>query len=112
MKKETKFSKYVKALKDALNPKKAYVFEHDGVLKELNPKKKFKLEELQAFVGGHIEIIYNLPMDKMMVINEEGKLQQLPYNLYATNLALLNHSISTEDDIAGNAVILNNNQID
>ena len=79
---------------------------------KIDSKKKYNLQELKSLVGGYIEIVYNLPMNKMMVINEEGKLEKLPYNFYATNLALFNHSIATDDYIAGKAVILNSNQID
>ena len=43
----------------------------------------FTLEELKRFVGGYIEII-RLRNGKLMVVNEEGKLNRLPINDYAT----------------------------
>jgi hypothetical protein len=96
----------------AMDTDKSFLIGHDNVLVEIDSKKKYELEELKSLVGGYIEIVYNLPMNKMMVINEEGKLEKLPYNFYATNLAVLNRCIATDDYIAGNAVILNSNQID
>ena len=65
---------------------KAFLIGHDNMLEEIDSKKKYNLQELKSLVGGYIEIVYNLPMNKMMVINEEGKLEKLPYNFYATNI--------------------------
>lgn len=61
----------------------------------------FSLEELQQYVGGYIEIwqlphvvMYSVASNSMadlgarsMVLNEEGKLMQLPINTEATNIA-------------------------
>lgn len=49
-------------------------------------KKCYELEELQKIVGGYIELV-NLPYDGVMVVNEEGLLYNLPYNLKASNYA-------------------------
>jgi len=46
--------------------------------------KKFSLKELQSFVGGYIEIVYLTK--ELMVVNEEGKLNNLPYNAKATDV--------------------------
>src|SRR5947209_13392246 len=46
----------------------------------------FQLEELQAIVEGHIEIV-PLADGRIMVCNEESKLIGLPYNELATHLA-------------------------
>ena len=48
-----------------------------------NNREKFTLEELQRLVGGYIE---RVPMSngKSMYVNEEGKLNGLPYNEKAT----------------------------
>jgi hypothetical protein len=45
----------------------------------------FSLEELQQYVGGMIEIVA-LDDGRVMVLNEEGKLLNLPYNAIATEL--------------------------
>ena len=52
--------------------------------------KPFKLEELQKLVGGLIEVvphaIENMGLKKLMVVNEEGLILDLPYNEQASNL--------------------------
>lgn len=52
---------------------------------EVEPKNgtDFKLGELKGFVGGYIEIIL-LKDGRIMVVNEEGKLNRLPINDNAT----------------------------
>ncbi len=109
---KNEYNENKKMYQEARDTDKAFLIGHNNVLEEIDSKKKYDLQELKSLVGGYIEIVYNLPMNKMMVINEEGKLSKLPYNFYATNLALFDHSIATDDYIAGNAVILNNSQID
>lgn len=58
----------------------AKIFKTDGQVISVQPKngKDFSLKELKAIVGGYIEIIRM--NDKYMVVNEEGKLDQLPCN--------------------------------
>lgn len=75
-------------------------------IQSVEPKngKFFRLEELQAIVGGYIEVI-NLRDDKVMIINEEGKLMHLPYNHQATILAHSNRAIFPDDVIVGNALV-------
>lgn len=62
----------------------AQIIKTDGTRIEVSPKngKDFSLEELQEIVGGYIEIV---ECEKnIMVINEEGKLMNLPFNHIAT----------------------------
>jgi hypothetical protein len=61
-----------------------------GETKEVQPANgtDFQLDELQAIVQGHIEIV-PLPDGRIMVINEEGRLLDLPRNEQATQLAQL-----------------------
>lgn len=65
----------------------AKVIKADGHTYETRPKngKDFQLEELRDIVGGYIEIVH-LPDEKIMVVNEEGKLYHLPVNIQATHL--------------------------
>ena len=70
---------------------------------------KFNYKELNKLVGGYIEII-RLNEDLVMVINEEGKLQNLPYNATAT--MYYQNYVSPYDCIVGNAVIMSNTEID
>ena len=68
---------------------RALLYKTDYSVEEIQPAngRYFKLEEMQKYVGGLIEII---PLDgegledKLLVVNEEGKLINLPFNLFAT----------------------------
>lgn len=51
--------------------------------------KPFELEELQELVGGYIEVVPQWTWrdgHKLMVVNEEGLIKDLPYNVKATDL--------------------------
>lgn len=89
----------------------AVVIRTDGTMDALHPKnnKVFTLEELKSIVGGYIEII---PLDDFysMVVNEEGKLLNLPINEGATRY--YRKSRNTDDFIVGNALICSNKEID
>lgn len=69
----------------------AKLFHPDGRIELVRPAngKSFEYEELTKAVGGYIEIL-NCPGsgDAIMVINEEGKLNGLPYNELATKVWL------------------------
>lgn len=56
--------------------------------REITPANgtNFTLEEMQGIVGGYIQII-NIGNGNVMVINEEGKLLNLPKNAHATIIA-------------------------
>jgi hypothetical protein len=77
----------------------AFIYKTDGEIIPVLPKNKkaFTLTELQKIVGGYIELIY-LNDGRVMVINEEGKIDGLEYNLTAT-LAYGN------DVIVGNVLV-------
>lgn len=78
----------------------------DGAFIYKEPKNgtDFSLEELQEFVGGDIEII-TLADDLIMVVNEEGKLFDLPFNEAATEILRGCSINSTNDYIVGSALI-------
>ena len=63
----------------------------------------FTLDEMQAFVGGHIEFVH-LDDDMILCINEEGKLLELPPNRIATVYA--SPYLRDGDYIAGHAVLM------
>lgn len=81
----------------------------DGTTETVSPAngKDFSLEELQKMVEGYIEMIHL--HDIVMVINEEGKLNSLPFNENATEL--YRKAFRTSDFIVGNALICNYNEI-
>lgn len=66
--------------------------------------KQFTLEEMQGIVGGYIQII-NLGNGNVMVINEDGKLLNLPKNAHATIIAHQHKAIFPLDYIVGTALV-------
>ncbi len=88
----------------------ATIYFTDGTTKQVEPKNKkgFSLAEMQAIVGGLIELLH-LSNSKIMVINEEGKINGLPINANATDLVFgCRHPF---DIVVGNVLVCNNNQI-
>ena len=71
-----------------------------------NNKTDFSLDELQNYVGGLIETVRTKD-NKIMVINEEGKINDLSINQKATELYI--HS--NFDFIVGDVLICNENEI-
>lgn len=84
----------------------------DGTVVDVKPSKnkQFKLLELQGMVNGMIELI-NLSKHKVyMVINEEGKLLDLPINARAT--VLFDEEFGKNADyIVGDVVLIQYNEI-
>lgn len=70
--------------------------------------KHFSLKEMQEIVGGYIEIL-DLRNGKIIILNEEGKLENLPYNLEAT--VMYRSAYLTSDFIVGDVLVCNKNQI-
>lgn len=67
-----------------------FVFEiikPDGTKEDIN--RKMTLEEMQKAVGGYIELCPTKPGSgrRVLVVNEEGLLKDLPVNPEATKLA-------------------------
>lgn len=58
----------------------------DGEEKIIKIDSDSQLEELQALVKGYIEIVPCTENGCIMIVNEEGKLQNLPLNIPATKL--------------------------
>lgn len=92
---------------------KNYIINANGVKTEVTPKfgNSFTLEELQEHVGGYIEII-RLTNKYLMVINEEGKILNLPFNSEATDIARQHKAIYQNDMIVGNALVAQESMID
>jgi hypothetical protein len=62
----------------------------------------FTLDEVRAIVGGRVELI-SLYDGRIMLINEEGKLHDLPLNVEATRLFLVERG--GDDVIVGDALV-------
>lgn len=67
----------------------------------------FSLQEVQAIVGGYVELV-RLWDGRIMLINEEGKLEGLPLNAEATRLFLVERD--GYDVIVGDALVCDNDQ--
>mgnify|MGYP003674504572 FL=1 len=68
---------------------RSYVMTTDSPFKKnIEPKngKWFTLEEMQRLVGGRIERVHHAEPHCDMYVNEEGKLDGLPYNKTATTV--------------------------
>lgn len=65
----------------------AQIIKTTGEIIETEPSNgtDFSLTELQAVVGGFIEVVH-LPDGRLMVVNDEGKLNGLPVNPKASEL--------------------------
>lgn len=89
----------------------AEIIKTDGTTIEVEPKNgtDFSLEELQAVVGGLIEII-SLGSDDIMVVNEEGKFL-CEWNCKATTIAKEYRAILPYDCIHGNVLVCKDNQV-
>lgn len=90
----------------------AKLYKTDGTIISVEPKngKDFKLEELKEFVGGYIEIV-GLVDSMFMVVNEEGKLNGLDFNMNATTVLENYAQCPTNDYIVGDALVCGRNQI-
>lgn len=84
------------------------IFMASGSIKKVDPAngKDFSLEELNEIVDGYIEILHI--GDKLLVCNEEGKLQNLQYNATATRLI---NAVGIKDYIVGNALFCDKDKI-
>lgn len=88
----------------------AKIIKSNGKIENVEPKNgsNFTLEELKAFVGGWVEIVY-MPHDELMVVNEEGKLADLPINRTAT--LIYQEAFGYSDVIVGDVLLCENYQI-
>jgi hypothetical protein len=79
------------------------LYKTDGTQETVMPKNKkhFTLEELQAYVNGFIEMIF-LNNGRIMIVNEEDKLDRLPLNVRATEI-IRNHG--AQYFVVGNALV-------
>lgn len=82
----------------------AQILKTTGEIETIIIDKSQRLIQLQNIVGGFIEII-KLKSNKYMIINEEGKLLNLPVNRLAS-------SIYKQDIIVGNALICDKDEIE
>jgi len=76
---------------------------------------KPNLTELQELVGGYIQVVaYVKPPigNKLLIMDEEGKLKDYPVNHCATEMARRHNAIFEGDTINGNCVFLDADLLD
>jgi hypothetical protein len=76
---------------------------------EVKPKngKDFQLEEMREYIGGgYIEIVTCHDRQRLMVLDEEGKLKGLPVNILASTIYG-----NPYDVICGDVLVCQKNQI-
>jgi hypothetical protein len=83
----------------------ATIYKADGTRTDVSPQNKryFSLKELQKIVGGYIANVY-LNDNKVIVLNDEGKLEGLSLNVRATEIFRKNFPCS-DDCIVGDVLI-------
>ena len=89
----------------------AEIIKTNGTRQSVQPANgtDFTLKEMQAIVGGDIELVF-LNETEIMVVNEEGKINDLAYNSAATRIFKENHP-SVLDYIVGDVLVCDNKQI-
>jgi len=82
----------------------------DTELITLEQGKHFTLEELQAFVGGYVELV-RTPAGRYLVLNEDGKQLGLPPNTRATAIAR-SAGIMPNDIVVGDVLWVTATELD
>lgn len=92
----------------------AQIIKTTGETIEVSPKNTtdFSLEEMKAIVEGWIQVVWFYDgSDRIMVLNENGKLDGLEYNAKATQIAREGRAIDPTDFIVGNVLICKQAQV-
>jgi len=81
---------------------KAQLVSTNGDVKSVKPKnnKTFSLKELQSYVDGYIQIVKTRD-DRLMIMNQEGRNNNLPYNEIATSLYIY----GSHDVVVGDVLV-------
>lgn len=89
----------------------AKIIKANGDVVTTKPKngKDFQLQELQEIIGGYIEIINLDATNRLMVMDEEGKLKSKPYNDMATTI--MRNETLLLDVVVGDVLVCSKNQI-
>lgn len=85
---------------------KSYLYKTDGDVLPIYPKgEKFTLQELQALVGGYVEIV-DVHEDFYAICDEEGKIKGKDGNEKATTLAHTKGTLPLSDFFVGDIVFI------
>ena len=87
---------------------KAIHIKTSGEIIQVEPKNgtDFQLDELQAFVGGHIEMAQTKD-GRYLIANEEGLRKKLPFNALATDYYIYGN----QSEIVGDVLICDPEQV-
>lgn len=86
-------------------------FSADGSSEEINvPDGREGLKLCQSLIGGYVEVLY-FTDGTAMLINEEGKINDLPLNRFATVIASVKGGLFEGDYISGNAIFLSRDEV-
>ena len=89
----------------------ATLYKTDGTKRDVFPAAEtFSLDELYALVGGHCVDIIGLGDGRMLVIDDNGKVDNRPLNRAATVLAAI--AIAPDDVIVGDALLVGAGEIE
>lgn len=83
----------------------ATLYKTSGESCDLGPATALTLEQMQKAVNGFIQVVY-LKNGDQLVVNEEGKLDNLPFNLRATTM------FDCNDRIVGDAIHFTAEEVD
>ena len=88
------------------------ILKANGEILEISPKngKDYSLEELRDIVDGYIEIVFDKTRESIMVVNEEGKLYNLPFNTNATRW-MNDNTYHIDDYVVGDALVCDRNHV-
>lgn len=88
----------------------AYIIKTSGEIIETTPRNgnDFELDELQAIVGGYIEVV-NLRDGRLIVMDEEGKLKGKERNNKATDI--FQAAMPTHDFVVGDVLVCDVDEI-
>ena len=85
------------------------IYQTNGnIIEKTFSKSNISLKDMQNIVKGHIEFVYLLKDNLVMVVNEQGKIMGLPFNAKATKLV---KECNIKDIIVGDVLVINQNLI-
>jgi hypothetical protein len=88
----------------------AVLIRSDGWLTTFKPAdgRRFTLDELQALVGGYIEVVHARGRRRWLVLNEEGRELMLKVNVPATRLY---HHAGGSGTLVGDVVLATSSEM-
>ena len=91
----------------------AKILKADGSVIDVEPENglTYEWQQLHDIVGGYIELV-TLNNKEYMVVNEEGKLYNLPFNAVATEMYHKSNPRAINDFIVGDVLVCYQDEIE